>query len=39
MQVGVNVIPLYANLNANQSAAVTLAEGTHEFVVYSYKER
>lgn len=31
MQVGVNAYTLYANLNANQSATVTLAEGTHEF--------
>ena len=31
MQVGVNAYTLYVNLNANQSATVTLAEGTHEF--------
>ena len=31
MQVGVNAYALYANLNANQSATITVAEGEHEF--------
>ena len=31
MQVGVNAYTLYANLNSNQSATITLAEGEHEF--------
>ena len=31
MQVGVNAYALYANLNSNQSATITLAEGNHEF--------
>jgi molybdopterin-containing oxidoreductase family iron-sulfur binding subunit len=31
MQVGVNAYALYANLNANQSATITLADGEHEF--------
>ncbi len=31
MQVGVNAYALYANLNSNQSATITLAEGDHEF--------
>jgi MoCo/4Fe-4S cofactor protein with predicted Tat translocation signal len=31
MQVGVNAYALYANLNSNQSATITLADGEHEF--------
>ncbi|WP_338409324.1 TAT-variant-translocated molybdopterin oxidoreductase [uncultured Flavobacterium sp.] len=31
MQVGVNAYQLYTNLNANQSAVLTLVEGEHEF--------
>jgi molybdopterin-containing oxidoreductase family iron-sulfur binding subunit len=31
MLVGVNAYALYANLNANQSATITVAEGEHEF--------
>ena len=31
MQVGVNAYSLYANLNANQSATITLGNGDHEF--------
>ena len=31
MQVGVNAYALYANLNSNQSATITVAEGEHEF--------
>jgi molybdopterin-containing oxidoreductase family iron-sulfur binding subunit len=31
MQVGVNAYALYTNLNANQSATITVAEGEHEF--------
>ncbi|MEY2738195.1 MAG: hypothetical protein RL259_104 [Bacteroidota bacterium] len=31
MQVGVNAYALYANLNANQSATITVSEGEHEF--------
>ena len=31
MQVGVNAYQLYANLNANQSATISLEEGEHEF--------
>lgn len=31
MQVGVNAYTLYANLNSNQSATITLADGEHEF--------
>ena len=31
MQVGVNAYALYANLNANQSATITVADGEHEF--------
>ncbi|MFD2908959.1 TAT-variant-translocated molybdopterin oxidoreductase [Flavobacterium ardleyense] len=31
MQVGVNAYALYANLNSNQSATITLASGDHEF--------
>ena len=32
MQVGVNAYALYANLNSNQSATITVADGEHEFV-------
>jgi molybdopterin-containing oxidoreductase family iron-sulfur binding subunit len=31
MQVGVNAYALYANLNSNQSATITVADGEHEF--------
>ena len=31
MQVGVNAYALYANLNSNQSATITVVEGEHEF--------
>ncbi len=31
MQVGVNAYALYANLNTNQSATITVAQGEHEF--------
>ncbi|UGS23336.1 TAT-variant-translocated molybdopterin oxidoreductase [Flavobacterium channae] len=31
MQVGVNAYALYANLNSNQSATITVANGEHEF--------
>jgi molybdopterin-containing oxidoreductase family iron-sulfur binding subunit len=31
MQVGVNAYALYTNLNANQSATITVTEGEHEF--------
>jgi molybdopterin-containing oxidoreductase family iron-sulfur binding subunit len=31
MQVGVNAYAIYANLNSNQSATITVADGEHEF--------
>jgi MoCo/4Fe-4S cofactor protein with predicted Tat translocation signal len=31
MQVGVNAYALYANLNSNQTATITVADGEHEF--------
>ena len=31
MQVGVNAYALYANLNSNQNATITVADGEHEF--------
>ncbi|HLO74059.1 MAG TPA: TAT-variant-translocated molybdopterin oxidoreductase [Flavobacterium sp.] len=31
MQVGVNAYALYTNLNSNQSATITVADGEHEF--------
>ena len=31
MQVGVNAYALYANLNSNQSATISVADGEHEF--------
>ena len=31
MQVGVNAYTLYANLNSNQNATITVADGEHEF--------
>jgi molybdopterin-containing oxidoreductase family iron-sulfur binding subunit len=31
MQVGVNAYALYANLNSNQTATITIADGEHEF--------
>jgi hypothetical protein len=31
MQVGVNAYALYANLNSNQSATITVVSGEHEF--------
>ena len=31
MQVGVNAYALYANLNSNQSATITVVDGEHEF--------
>jgi len=31
MQTGVNAYALYVNGNANQTAAITLTEGEHEF--------